>query len=243
MTRIKKLSSNMLKIIAAVLMLVDHIGMLLFPDIVILRIIGRLSFPIFAFLIAEGCRYTRNKLRYFLTVFSFGTAIQAGCFVFAKLPKMNILLTFSVSIAIIFALSDFKRRLYAEHTPRVKFILSGICVIALIFASYATSVFVRFDYGFLGFMTPVMASLFDRVENAPPVFDKLDVLPVRLASMGCALILLSISSHPIQFFSLLSLPIIMLYSGERGKLRMKYFFYLFYPLHLLALYGVSLLIK
>ena len=243
MTRIKKLSSNMLKIIAAVLMLVDHIGMLLFPEILILRIIGRLSFPIFAFLIAEGCKYTRNKLRYFLTVFSFGAAIQAVYSVFTKLLDMNILLTFSVSIAIIFALNDFKRRLYAENTQRVKFILSGLSVITLIFAAYAMSVFIRFDYGFLGFMTPVMASLFNKTENAPPIFDKLDVLPVRLASMGCALILLSISSNPIQFFSLLSLPILMLYSGERGRLRMKYFFYLFYPLHLLALYGVSMLIR
>lgn len=233
----------MLKIIAAVLMLVDHIGMLLFPEILILRIIGRLSFPIFAFLIAEGCKYTRNKLRYFLTVFSFGAAIQAVYSVFTKLLDMNILLTFSVSIAIIFALNDFKRRLYAENTQRVKFILSGLSVITLIFAAYAMSVFIRFDYGFLGFMTPVMASLFNKTENAPPIFDKLDVLPVRLASMGCALILLSISSNPIQFFSLLSLPILMLYSGERGRLRMKYFFYLFYPLHLLALYGVSMLIR
>ena len=243
MIRIQKLSSNMLKIIAAALMLVDHIGMLLFPNIIIFRIIGRLSFPIFAFLIAEGCKHTRSKLRYFLTVFSFGAAIQAVYSIFTKSLDMNILLTFSVSIAIICALSDFKGRVYAEDTTRAKLILSGLSVIALIFASYAVSLFVRFDYGFIGFMTPVAASLFHKPKNAPYMFDRLDTLPVSLASMGVSLLFLSFSNQPIQFFSLLSLPILMLYSGERGRFRMKYFFYLFYPLHLLLLYGISLFMK
>ena len=58
------LSGNMLKILGAVFMLIDHIGVVFFPEVKILRILGRISFPIFAFMIAEGCRYTRNKLRY-----------------------------------------------------------------------------------------------------------------------------------------------------------------------------------
>ena len=48
------LTRDQLKILAAFLMLVDHIGVMLYPDIQLLRIIGRLSFPIFSFLIAEG---------------------------------------------------------------------------------------------------------------------------------------------------------------------------------------------
>ena len=57
------LSGNALKIIGAITMLIDHMGVVLFPGIAILRIIGRISFPIFAFMIAEGCRYTKNKLK------------------------------------------------------------------------------------------------------------------------------------------------------------------------------------
>ena len=48
-------SNNVLKIIACITMLIDHMGVLLFPKITILRIIGRIAFPIFAFLLAEGC--------------------------------------------------------------------------------------------------------------------------------------------------------------------------------------------
>ena len=58
------LNGNTLKIIAAITMLIDHTGFLLFPQSVVLRVIGRLAYPIYAFMIAEGCRHTRNKLRY-----------------------------------------------------------------------------------------------------------------------------------------------------------------------------------
>ena len=56
------ISGSTLKIIGCILMLIDHIGYHLYPKIEILRIIGRLSMPIFAFLISEGCFYTKNKL-------------------------------------------------------------------------------------------------------------------------------------------------------------------------------------
>ena len=54
------LSASTLKIIACILMVVDHLGAILLPQYMILRVIGRLSYPIFAYFIAEGCRYTRN---------------------------------------------------------------------------------------------------------------------------------------------------------------------------------------
>ena len=69
------LDGNQLKLIAAFAMLLDHMGVLLFPQVRLLRILGRLAYPVFAFMIAEGCRYTKNKLRYFLLVFGLGT----GC--------------------------------------------------------------------------------------------------------------------------------------------------------------------
>ena len=66
------LSGNALKIIAAITMLIDHIGVILLPQITLFRVIGRISFPIFAFMIAEGCAHTKNKLRYFYRFFCLG---------------------------------------------------------------------------------------------------------------------------------------------------------------------------
>ena len=65
------ISGNALKFLAAAAMLVDHIGLILFPKIFVLRAIGRLAFPLFAYMIAEGCRYTRHKARYLLLIFAF----------------------------------------------------------------------------------------------------------------------------------------------------------------------------
>ena len=76
MSKIRFLSGNMLKIIAAVTMLVDHAGILFFPSQNIYRIIGRLAFPIFAYMIAEGCKYTRNKIRYFAMIFGLAAVCQ-----------------------------------------------------------------------------------------------------------------------------------------------------------------------
>ena len=62
-------SGNMLKIFALVCMTIDHIGLYLMDNSYPMRAIGRLAFPIFAYMIAEGCKYTHNRTRYFYTIF------------------------------------------------------------------------------------------------------------------------------------------------------------------------------
>ena len=65
------MNRNTLKIIALITMIIDHIGLVFFPEMVIFRIIGRMAFPIFAFFIAEGWYYTKNKKKYVLLLFVF----------------------------------------------------------------------------------------------------------------------------------------------------------------------------
>ena len=61
--KLRILNSNSLKLLAAVFMFIDHLGLIFYPDLLWLRMLGRLSMPLFAFAIAEGCRYTRSEER------------------------------------------------------------------------------------------------------------------------------------------------------------------------------------
>ena len=101
-----RLSSNALKLIALVSMTVDHIGLILFPQYRVLRIIGRIAFPIFAYMIAEGCRYTSNRIRYFLTIFLLGAAVQVFFWLIRRSVYQHVLITFSMSIVLIFSVQN-----------------------------------------------------------------------------------------------------------------------------------------
>ena len=99
-----ELSKNELKLLAAAAMLLDHIGAELLPEITVLRIIGRLAFPVFAFSIYEGCRYTHNRKRYLLQMLGLGLACTAGYYLYAGVIFGNILITFSLSICVLYSL-------------------------------------------------------------------------------------------------------------------------------------------
>ena len=62
----KGINTFTLKVIALLAMLCDHLGHALFPELIILRIIGRISFPIFAYVLVEGFYYTRDVNKYML---------------------------------------------------------------------------------------------------------------------------------------------------------------------------------
>ena len=100
------LNNNQLKIIAMVAMLLDHIGAYLFPQVRWLRIIGRLAYPIFAFMIAEGCRHTKNRVRYLLQMGGLAAVCQLVDYVARGSLYQCILVTFTLSILTICAIDS-----------------------------------------------------------------------------------------------------------------------------------------
>lgn len=239
--RIKCLSGNALKIIAAVTMLIDHIGFILLPQYGFLRIIGRLSFPIFAFLIAEGCKYTKNKLRYFLLVFSLGVVCQAVYFVNSKSLYMGVLVSFSISILCVYAL-EYMKKIYRNESSLTKKIFATSLFVFSLAGAYAFNMAFNVDYGFLGCMLPVFASIIADENDLPKALKNIDVNTIRVFIFGICLLAFAVYDKGNSYYSLLSLPVLLLYSEKRGKLKMKYFFYIFYPAHLAILYGIDLIL-
>ena len=242
-------SNNTLKIIAAIAMVCDHAGMLLFPNVIFLRIIGRLAFPIFAFLVAEGAKYTRNKLRHILIFASFATIIQVGYFIFSP-PKslqgaeMSVLVTFTLSLLMIYALDALKSAFFALKPSKRKIALSALFIGSIALGAILDRL-VDLDYGLSGALLPLFPAIFTapKSESTPAIFKKADSKLIRVAATSIGILALSINSGGIQFFSLLSIPLLLLYSEKRGKLKLKYFFYVFYPMHLVILYAIRILIK
>ena len=208
-------------------------GYILFPKCQLLRIIGRIAFPIFAFMIAEGCYYTKNKARYFFGIFCLALICQIVFFVFAKSLDMGILVTFSLSILVIYALENVKETLCM---PQIALFVSLLALV------YIINIYINIDYGFWGTMTPVLAFVFKRTKRTPSVFlQKMDRVYIHALVMSVGLFFVSLNLRGVQFYSFLSLPFIMAYSGKRGRWNIKSLFYIFYPVHLAVLYLISII--
>lgn len=219
-------SGNALKIFAAIFMTLDHMGLMLFPDQILFRILGRLALPIFAYMIAEGCKYTRNRKKYFAMVFGLGAVCQIVYWFVDRSLYFSILITFSLSILMIYAL-----QVWSETKTAV----SGLSFVALVTAVWWLNQIFTIDYGFWGCMLPVFAALPHKTDY--------DRYPVSILTLGLGLIFLALDIGGIQIFSVLALPLLLAYSGRRGRWNMKYFFYIFYPAHLVILEAIALLLR
>ncbi len=251
------LSASTLKIIACVAMFIDHLGVYVIPEPYALycRIVGRLAFPIFAFFIAQGCRYTHNKLKRFLLVFGLGVLCEAMFFVRNNtfnesfVPQTfrlegNILLTFSFSILIIYAIQAVKKAL--AQRKWLMLALSVGCFLLSLAASYFAHFYIPFDYGLYGIALPAFAVLLDYKKGEVPEFLKRWDRPawrLLLFAVGMTVHWLKTGGYILQFFAYLALVPLAFYNGKPGNRKLKYAFYLFYPWHLVVVWLIAMLVK
>lgn len=238
-----RLNGNALKLIAALSMLIDHVGYMLFPSVTVLRILGRIAFPIFAFMVAQGCRYTRNRLRHFLSIFILGVVMQIVMHIAGEGGVMNIFLTFSLSILLIYALDSIKKLIFVKKSGFLVILLcsAGFALLAAAFCVIAEEL--HMDYGAFGCLAPLTASIFFSEDGYPEFMKRLDMLPIHVITMSVCLIWHAVDSGGVQPYFFLAIPLLMLYSGKRGRLNLKYFFYVFYPAHMVIIYAIKLFLK
>lgn len=225
--KLQRLSGNALKLLAMVFMTVDHIGYILFPRVLWLRIVGRLAMPIFAYMIAEGCRHTKNRRKYLLTMVFFAAVCQVIYLVVMGSVYQCIFVTFSISIGSIYLLDNAREK---RNVSSVLLLILDLLLTALLcFGAPRWIPGFDIDYGFFGVLLPVL------------IYCGTDGLS-RLILAACGMALLCNHFGGIQWYCLLSLPLLALYSGKRGKWKMKYLFYVYYPLHLVLLEGAAWLL-
>lgn len=222
---------SVIKIIAALTMLIDHAGLILFPGQYCMRIVGRIAFPLFAYCIAEGYRYTRHRLRYFLQIFLLGVGCQIVYYIAERDWYLGILLTFSFSIGLMELARRFKAAFQAENKKAVW--LWGLALLAAILAVWGFTTVVTVDYGFIGILLPFIAYLPEEVGLRKGLF--------IAGILALAVDQYLPNGYVGQFFGLLAVPFLCAYNGKPGRHRMKWFFYIFYPAHLAILYGIAVL--
>lgn len=238
------MTSKALKWIAIITMTIDHIGLYLVgPDkpvlYLVLRGIGRLAFPLFAFFIAEGFRHTRDVNKYFLRLLSFALIVQLFLTVFYLLTKNtdgfafseNIMITGNVFWPLVFGLLAVM--LINERKTALSIIGFSLVIVADL---------IGFPYGGYGV---AMILIFAFIPQKSIQF--LYAVIVNLIYIEYPILFLipgftTKYDNPVQWVAILSFIPIFLYNGKLGKVN-KYFFYLYYPIHLGVIFGISLLIR
>ncbi|MEK7088026.1 MAG: TraX family protein, partial [Patescibacteria group bacterium] len=212
------LSSTGLKLIAMATMFVDHVGLLFFPEEFLFRLVGRISFPIFAFLIAEGFEKTSHIWKYLYRLLAFAALSQIPYSLFMQTSGASL-----IRLNIFFTLAGGLLALILLRKVRAAYAALGILLIAVI-AKYAL-----FDYGIYGILAVLGSSLFLHFRSAG-----IAVL-LGLPFLRVVATLFSSSPSLLQGYATLSVPFIMLYDGTHGRRLPRIYFYLFYPAHLLVL--------
>ena len=239
--------TQLLKLVAMITMLIDHTGKMFFSQYGVMRIIGRMAFPIYAYCIAVGCVYSRNRLKYLNRIVLTGLVSQ-------PFYAMALAHTTPRMFAIAFADNPLGAivNFYVQswQTPSIMFTLAlgllaiwairdrqWVCALALALIVWKLNGAI--NYGWKGVALIALFYLFIRRWWLS--------LPVVLAYMlwwglqGGGYQLFGVR-FGIQMFALMALPLIYIPPFSRLKIG-KWVFYLFYPAHLIGMMLVEFALK
>ena len=230
----KSLSNFDLKLIAIITMTIDHIGVVFgTPFYTFLRAVGRLSFPIFAYLLTEGYDHTKSFSKYFFKLLIFALISEViydyiffGSFIYMN--ANNVFFTLALGLLTLFLLDKSRilvKKYFKEKIDLI--IIFPITYFLIVIIMGLIGEFLNFSYGMLGIF---VISFFYLFKDSL----LLTVISVTLSTL--------IFGESVQYFSLFSLILIWFYNKKLGK-KCKFFFYLYYPLHILILGLIKMLLE
>ena len=221
------LTGNQLKIIAMVAMFLGHLALAFDPRNGVVIAFGRMAFPIFAYMIAEGCRYTKNRAKYLGLIAALAALMQIGGYIINRSLEMSILISFSLAIVAIFSFDVILLDKRIGRKLLAIFPLALVALVIFVLPIYLKDSGFYIVYGPLGVLLPVAIYYSDG-----------KVQKLLSATIILALIART-TGYFQQWYSLMAIPLLALYNGKRGKLKMKYFFYVFYPLQRLIIMAIE----
>lgn len=213
-----------LKLLAITTMVIDHIGLFFFPQELVFRMIGRLAFPLFAWLIANGAYHTRNIRTYVLRIFLLALVSQvpyllANRQVDPSFSSLNVLFTLGLGLTAIMFIQRTNNR---QAWVLIAVICGGVAHL------------LQADYGMFGvFMTVCFYLFFNNFK-----FLLLSQLLLFLIPYFFLAEYRGGSIEPIGFVALL---FVWLYNKKQG-LKAKYLFYVFYPVQYVVIYLLKLVV-
>jgi hypothetical protein len=206
------LTSYQLKWIAILTMVADHVGAILYPEYMVFRYIGRIAFPIFCFLLVEGFFHTHDVIQYMkrLAVFALVSEIPFDLAFHGKLLEFTYQNVFFTLFFGVFMM--YRMQMAGSWIKKL---------VELLLIMWAT-VFLKTDYSYKGILLVLLFYI---------THEK------RTLQLTGGALWNFLGNWKIQGWGAIAMLPIGLYNGEQGR-KMKYFFYIFYPLHLLILYLV-----
>lgn len=233
------ITSNQLKLLACIFMLCDHVGFVLMNNNWIMRAVGRLAFPIFAFLLVEGYRHTSDIRKYFIRLFLFALISEVPFDLVTTgrlfdMQKQNIFFTLAAGLIV----------LYLGKVAKWNQMGAVIGIVVIMVVAEA----LHFDYGIAGILLIVLMYYSTQDGTAEHAFRNAGLVTEHYPfsrklrqNMGFAIVsaVLYFLFYGIrQLYAVLAILPISLYNGEYGRKNkvLKYAFYVFYPAHLLILY-------
>ena len=232
------MSSFILKIIAILAMTADHIGATFFPlgatyfpFNVILRTIGRLTMPIMCFFIGEGYKKTRDRKKYAFRLLVFALISEIP-FRMLFQSNFNVMFTLFIGFCGLWISDILKEKL---NTDRFR--------ILVYIGALLTAFLLQSDWNYIGVLF-IIAFYHCGESPVKKIIYPLSVyIFVLLKSFFEAEFITGLNSfyiNFIQFSGCLSIPILLTYNGKRGP-SLKYLFYIYYPLHMIILWGIKAL--
>ena len=231
MKKYQVLDGTVLKIIAMISMVFDHVGDLFFPSLMWPRMIGRLAMPLFSFCMAEGYAHTRDRKKYLLRMGLFALISEIPFDLAFEgrigLSHQNIMLTFFLSILALMSYDGIRggKDAEAKPVPPGKTLLAWLVVAA--FAALA--LLLRADYTVFAV---IAVFLFYVLRQKHP-----------LIRSGAGVAFLSLT-RTVGYYCATGFSIIplALYNGKKGR-GLKWLFYVFYPGHLLLLAAIKAILR